>query len=186
MRSPIWRKARRVGHWRDREYQPALETVVRWKRVVWFKSGVAEIRDDRYRWCLRLVGVSDPRRPVVRLGSLTHEEAVMALRKIERVAGGGATTPGGAPADAEHYPTLWEHLSCSRFEDGSPRELSTMVIVGGMAEWRGCLSDKANQRVCWKTASTLEGLLFALENAAANEEPRDWRAAAEQKQKKRN
>lgn len=170
----------------DRENRPTLEGSCGWKIVVWWKSSVVEIHDRRYRWTLRFCGVGDPRGFLPGIGQLTHGEAVMALRKIERVAGGGAQDASGSPADAKCFPNLWEHLSVSRYPDGSVRELSSLVVVGGGSEWRGCLSDRDNGRVCWKTGETLEELLLRLEEAAAAEEPRDWRVSApKEKSKKR-
>lgn len=185
-RRPIrWERIRQSVHWRERELTPYLQASVGWKRVLWWRSAVVEIRDNRYNWLLRFTGVSDPRRPLKSIGSLSHEVAIMALRKIERVAGGGDVGPSGAPLDATTFPGLWEHLSCARYGDGQARELSSLVIVGGGSEWRGCLSDKDNERVCWKAGASLEELLLRLEEAAVTEEPRDWRKAVDKKQPKR-
>jgi len=116
---------------------------------------------------------------------MTCEVVIMALRKIEKTAGGDLATPGGAPSDHNLFPNLWEHLSCTRYPDGSARLPSTLVIVGGGSEWRGCISDKDNDRVCWKTAASVDELLLHLEEAAATEDPRDWRQAQSTNQKKR-
>jgi hypothetical protein len=180
-----WEKSRKKTHWRDRDYLPWLTHYGRYKTAIWYQSGVLEIRDNRYSWVLRLLGASDPRQTRYTLGSLTDEDAIMALRKIERAAGGSSNQIGPNPEDAEHYPALWEHLSATRWPDGSPRETSSIVIVGGSGEWKGCVSDKANARVCWKACATVEGLLLALSLACEVEEPRDWRAASDYSSKKK-
>lgn len=181
----MWSRPRPKRGRYDQAVRPRLVGTLNWKIVEWWTSGVVEIRDRRYNWVFRIVGTTDPRLPTVALGTLSHEVAVMALRKIERVAGGGAHQPGGAPCDHEFYPNLWEHLSRSTYDDGTPRQLSSLVIVGGGSEWRGCLSDRDNDRVCWKVGESLEALLLSLESAAANEEPRDWRQAQSTNQKKK-
>lgn len=104
----------------------------------------------------------------------------MALRKVIHVASADQADAGGAADDAGLYPSLWEHLNCRRYPDGTARETSTIVIVAQDGRWKGCLSDKDNERVMWKAGDTLDALLTALEEAAAADDPSDWRRAAPQ------
>lgn len=115
-----------------------------------------------------------------------REELTMALKKITAASGGPATT-GNGPADATAWPTLLEYLTTTKYPDGSPRETSCVVITADASGWRGCVSDKDNQRTLWKVSETVEGLLLALEAALMADDPSDWRqsSAAKWKGKKR-
>lgn len=106
----------------------------------------------------------------------------MALRKIVAQAG-SAGSGGPGVSDAKTWPTLVEYLTVTSYPDGQPRVPSALVIVADSNGWKGCLSDKDNQRSMWKSSDTLEGLLLALEEGAASEDPSAWRQSAEAKWK---
>jgi len=109
----------------------------------------------------------------------------MALRKLEGVGDAARPQTFGQPADGVLYPSLWEHLACTTYPDGSPRQTSTVIIVADGNVWKGCLSDKDNGRVAWKNGGSLDELLQLLELVATTEDPRDWRRAAEATKKRR-
>lgn len=109
----------------------------------------------------------------------------MALRKVQKVAQGHGVESTHTPDDLEEFPTLWEHLSCLQYPDGSKRETSCLVIVAEGGTWKGCLSDKDNERSLWRTSDSLLGLLIALEQAATLDDPREWRGGQRKKQQKR-
>lgn len=106
----------------------------------------------------------------------SRRELSMALRKVITPAGGPAASGPGAE-DVTSWPNLWEHLTATQYPDGTARETSSIIIVADVSGWRGCLSDKDNGRTMWKTASSVEGLLLALEEGAAADDPSAWRAA---------
>lgn len=128
--------------------------------------------------------------PVAVVGTTVHidldlhrrRELSMALRKISAAVG---TPGGGGPgvSDVKTWPTLVEYLTTTTYPDGQPRVPSALVIVADSNGWRGCLSDKDNARSLWKTSDALEGLLLALEEAAASDDPSAWRQSAEAKWK---
>lgn len=120
--------------------------------------------------------------PHLSLPAASKRADVVALRKIVGAVG---TPAGGGPgvADAKTWPTLVEYLTATKYPDGEARVPSALVIVADSSGWRGCLSDKDNQRSLWKVADTLEGLLLALEEAAAGDDPGSWRQSAEGKWK---
>jgi len=111
----------------------------------------------------------------------------MALRKITQAAAGAAQS-GPGMADREAWPNLLEYLTVDKYPDGSKREVSSLVILADATGWRGCLSDKDNGRTLWRTATTVEGLLLALEEAAGLDDESQWRqsAAAKWKGKKKS
>lgn len=97
---------------------------------------------------------------------------------VDRPASSGASPSAGSvasdPAFASKCPALWEYLTLAVWEDGSVRELSTLILMVEEGRWKACLSDKANDRTAWRTADTLAGLLEALEAGLAGG-GLDWR-----------
>lgn len=120
--------------------------------------------------------------PRLALPAASKRADVVALRKIVTAAG-SPSSGGPGVEDAKSWPTLVEYLTCTAYPDGQPRVPSALVIVADSSGWRGCLSDKDNQRSLWKVSPTLEGLLLALEEAAAGDDPGQWRQSAEGKWK---
>ena len=108
----------------------------------------------------------------------------MALVRMGEAFGDQPGGGGQPPKDAAAFPNLWEHLSVDKWPDGTKRETSTIIVVADNGGWRGCLSDKANSCVMWKTGPTLEALLKAMEKALDKVDPRDWRRATPQGKKK--
>lgn len=96
------------------------------------------------------------------------------LKKLKPVAEDSAGQMSQAQ-DVSSWPGLWEHLTATKYPDGSKRETSSIVVVAGEGGWRGCVSDRDNSRTMWKTADTLEGLLLALEQGVQEDDDRSWR-----------
>lgn len=115
------------------------------------------------------------------------KEMAMALRKIGASAT-GAAQGGPGLADRETWAHILEYLTETKYPDGSAREPSSLIIVADTSGWRGCVSDKDNQRTMWKAADSVEALLNALEEALASDDPTHWRqsSAAKWKGKKRS
>lgn len=109
-----------------------------------------------------------------------REECVMALRKVQQASSQpGASGPG--VEDAAAFPMLLEYLTATRYPTGEPREPACLIVVADASGWRGCVSDKDNQRTMWKTATTVEGLLLTIEQALQEDDPGAWRQAASAK-----
>jgi len=143
----------------------------------WYGSGMCEVILSALPITLRMPAGAVGGAIRWTLPAGIRREATMALRKIvTESAAPGATGPGAT--DAAQWPNLLEHLTLDKYPDGSARKLSCVVLVAGPAGWQGCLSDKDNDRVMWKTAATLEGLLLTLEEGAALDDPSSWRQAA--------
>jgi len=143
----------------------------------WYGSGLVEVVVRSVPIILRLTAVVVSGAIRWSLAAEARREAAMALRKIVAEASAPGV-PGPGVQDAAQWPNLVEHLTLDKYPDGSARKLSCVVVVAGPAGWQGCLSDKDNDRVMWKTASTLEGLLLTLEEGAALDDPSTWRQAA--------
>lgn len=168
--------------WADGGEVPLQEVKCLEGKCRWYGSGTWEAVFDKPEIVVRLPLVV--RGGVVVFGvPQSHREALrMALRKVVQpdatAAVGGVTVPEDVT-----WPNLWEYVSKTAYPDGSPREPSALIIVGGMDGWRGCVSDKDNQRTLWKSAATLDDLLLTLEEALAADDAASWRQAASAKAK---
>jgi hypothetical protein len=72
------------------------------------------------------------------------------------------------------FPVLWEYLTTARFEDGSHRETSTLLVMVEQGRVKACLNDRDAGRSLWASADGLETALRHLE-AALGDEGADWR-----------
>lgn len=155
--------------------------------VLVYGSGTAEVVVLGVPILLRLPVEIVDACPRLSLPAATKRADVMALRKVVAAVG---SPGGGGPgvSDAKSWPTLVEYLTMTSYPDGQPRVPSALVIVADSNGWKGCLSDKDNERSLWKTSDTLEGLLLSLEEAAATDDPSQWRqsSAGKFKGKKRS
>lgn len=167
----------RYRHGVEQEVYTRIYPDGRWR---WFGSGwaVADVRTLPIT--LRLPFRHTPRGPVWGIGAEVCGEAAMALRKI---IAGPALHDGGKEhiRDQDTYTQIVEYLTAAQYPDGTPREKSTLIIVADRDGWRGCLSDKDNQRSLWRAATTVAGLLEAIELALMEDDPHAWRQSYDPK-----
>lgn len=71
-------------------------------------------------------------------------------------------------------PTLWEFLTHQKYDDGSPRETGTALIVFDDGCVKACLNDRDCQKNCWVSSTDWDGLLKACEKAL-NDTGTAWR-----------
>lgn len=85
--------------------------------------------------------------------------------------GQGSVTEGMLP---KKFPNLLAMLQDSKYDDGSARETSTLLVLaeGGMVKL--CLNDRDLGRTAWTTATTLEDALASLESRLAKDQC-EWR-----------
>lgn len=90
------------------------------------------------------------------------------LRKPDPSAAGPSPTelPAGG-SFAGTYPAVWEYLAMGAWDDGSPRERSTLLIMFQDGLVKLCLTDKALERACWTASDDLDDALAGLEGALA-------------------
>jgi len=81
------------------------------------------------------------------------------------------------------YPTLWEFLSLTTFEDGSDRKLPTITLFLGPDGLQACLNDRDQGMAAFVTSVTLDGLWTALEEGLKGDKL-DWRRSQQQYGKK--
>lgn len=73
------------------------------------------------------------------------------------------------------FPRIVEHLTESLWDDGSQRELSTLMIFADGARWKLCLNDRDQGRVAFMTGGDPEEALTRLEEGLATDSL-DWRS----------
>jgi len=74
----------------------------------------------------------------------------------------------------EEWPTVWEYLSETRFDDGKPRETSTVLIFVDAERLKVCLSDREANEVAFVSGATFKEAMDALERGLAGG-TLDWR-----------
>jgi hypothetical protein len=104
------------------------------------------------------------------------ERSCMSLKKPSGNGSSGqsslaATLPGSVLAA---FPTLLEFLTLPSWDDGSPRQLGTIILFVEGHVWKACLKDKNGPTVSFVTARTLDDLLLSVEEGLASE-GLDWR-----------
>lgn len=72
------------------------------------------------------------------------------------------------------FPTLAEYLSVTAWDDGSPRETSTLLVFVEEGVWKGCIHDRAAGRSAWLSGAAPVALLGRLEDALRDETV-EWR-----------
>jgi len=76
---------------------------------------------------------------------------------------------------ASLFPALWEYLTVQSWEDGTSREVATIMLFCEASQWKAWLNDRAEGRSAWASGSTAAGALYSLEGALVAGTA-DWRA----------
>jgi len=86
-------------------------------------------------------------------------------------------------ATRKKYPGLVELLSDETDADGNNRDLSSVTIKWQEGTWRAAIHEPNLEMSLWASASSLEGLLLALESRLGADDA-DWRAWSQGQKKK--
>lgn len=101
------------------------------------------------------------------------------------VSGAAAPTASGSWCDPEFqlcYPSLGEHLADTKWDDGSPREVSTVTVKVEGGRFNLSLNDREERSSAYVTADTLhEGLRLLDEGILSGR--LDWRPWGGRKKK---
>lgn len=85
-----------------------------------------------------------------------------------------------APEDyTELFPQLWNYLTQTRWDDGTPRQPSSVSIFLQHGKWTACLIEKNWGLILFATADRLEGIWEALD-ARLSDPKADWRVDRKQ------
>lgn len=74
------------------------------------------------------------------------------------------------------YPNLLEFLTESKYEDGSARELATLLVFWQDGTWKGCLNDRDVNRNTFVSSGSIAGLLAVLEEKLSTSSV-EWRSS---------
>jgi len=108
----------------------------------------------------------------------------MALKKPSVTPGGASSAPleidGGILGG---FPELWSFLTDAAYEDGTRRQLATLLVFLHEGRLTVALNDRDNQRTVFASGDTLETILKALEGHLQCNDA-EWRPNAKSFQKK--
>lgn len=104
------------------------------------------------------------------------EEVMEMLLRKEDLAGRGGSGPRPLtdPGFAGSYPILWSYLTQNRWQDGSPRLTSSLLLFADDGVLKAMLRDREAGLCLWIAGATVSGLFDALE-AAVSDAKADWR-----------
>jgi hypothetical protein len=106
----------------------------------------------------------------------------MGIKRPGPVGGGEQNTgPPEVGALAVAYPSVWAWLTDTRYDDGSSRQTSTLLIFTEDGSVKACLSDRDRSATGWASGATLEACLEALDKRL-EAGTLDWRAKKPQGQ----
>lgn len=74
---------------------------------------------------------------------------------------GGYAAPSG-PGD-EDVPLLVEYLSATTYDDGTPRQTSTLLLMAQDGAWKACLRDREQGMCLWVAAPSFGALIGVVE-----------------------
>lgn len=73
------------------------------------------------------------------------------------------------------WPTVWRYMSDRAWEDGTDRQLATLLFVVDPDGLKGCLNDRSTGASLWVTGTDFNNVLDEMEAAVTSDAPR-WRA----------
>jgi len=87
---------------------------------------------------------------------------------------GSATGPAISQELGSTFPALVEYLTVGTWEDGSPREVATLLCFAEGPLWKLCLNDRSLERSCWSSGTNPLEMLRAMEQSLSSGEV-EWR-----------
>jgi hypothetical protein len=130
-------------------------------------------------WPSGWVDVSRTTRPLkgdaVQVRSQLDREVVKMLANKRPAAVGGDSVEAAEDADfVGLYPTLWKYLTSVRWDDGEPRQVSSVSYFLQHGKWTACLVEKNWGLILFATADRWDDLREALD-ARLSDPKADWR-----------
>lgn len=74
----------------------------------------------------------------------------------------------------EQYPTLYDFLTQTAWEDGARRKCGTLMILAEGGRWKGWVHDQDGKRSAWITSGTVADVFGEL-NAQLEDDTVAWR-----------
>jgi hypothetical protein len=91
---------------------------------------------------------------------------------------GVADGPSYDPEFAAKWPGLHEYLTALVWPSGGERKTSTLLIFAEQGTFKACLNERDSLCTLWAAASSVEGVLGALETLLEQEQP-PWRESSQ-------
>jgi len=96
------------------------------------------------------------------------------MKKPDLTAQGSSFIPLKSSNWSEVYPTLWEWLTEEKFDDGTFRTTSSLLVFVQSGELKACINDRHYSRSAFISAATVEDLLQSLDEKLESDSL-DWR-----------
>lgn len=103
-----------------------------------------------------------------------ERDGIPMKRPDEAKLAGEQSQPDGVSLARPMYDTLWEYMTSKEWDDGKPRESSTLLLFFEDGLFKVCLTDRALKQTAWASARTPEDALVKL-NDGIREGEIDWR-----------
>lgn len=108
------------------------------------------------------------------------------LRKPSEDAGQPRSNKGWSDKSFQKdYPALWEYLTSEAWDNGQPRETSTLLVFASEGRWKACLHDRALSAHLWAEGGSWDDLLACLEERLSDPKAAWREVRADQKTGKR-
>ena len=92
----------------------------------------------------------------------------------------GASYKVQDPAFEARWPALFEYLTLSSWEDGSPRQTASLSVFCEDGRFKACLNDREGDRMFFVSSAVFEDLLGEVEESCFTGNA-DWRAMRRRK-----
>lgn len=175
-------RRRRPGHGTLFTLNGVATTAPWWRSMGWVVTWDSRRVYGWRQW--RAANVSRPfsfphrgRSYLAALGDIERVIAMLSKASKPRVDGVAAQIVD--PGLLKKCPMLASHLCQSLWEDGSPRQVSTLSIFTGDGAFKACLRDRENGLCLWVAATSFDRLPSVLE-AALGDENTVWRQDRQQ------
>lgn len=110
------------------------------------------------------------------LSSLLWSEADIMLKKSDqRVRVDGVASKLDDNDTKSLFPTLWDYMTQDRWDDGTPRETSSLLIFAQDGMLKAMLRDRENGQCLWTAGVSVATVMFQLDTAL-NDPNADWKA----------
>lgn len=148
-------------------------------RRVWlwpFGLGVCAVRYAPSGYALAGLACPWYHRPRVGDVCLGEEVAELMLKRSDVVVPmQGQVRQAVDTVTPERWPVLYHYLTQTTWDDGSPRELASLLVFVDAGTWKAMCKDKDSGRCLWVAAPTFSALWDVME-AALGDPHADWRA----------
>lgn len=99
------------------------------------------------------------------------------MKKPSNTGAGGKPEPVAIDSGVKvDVPNLVAFLADTVWDDKSPREPGSILLVASEGRWKAWVNDRGLHRTAWVSGDTLEGLLESLEEKFASDDF-EWRRA---------